>query len=76
MTCPTVTATRELLVIEWMRRFVPSIRAALGYDFAASMWLLRDAGDVCLASGRDIEDCIREAVELRGGTWCASAREV
>ena len=76
MTCPTVTASHELRVIEWMRRFVPYIREALGYDFACAMRLLIDAGDVCFESGRDVEDCIREAVESRGGTWCATAREV
>ncbi len=72
MSCPTVTASREVLVIRWMREFVPSIRAALRCDFNFAMRVLCEAGDLCFASGLDVEDCIREVVSRCGGEWTQS----
>ena len=63
MTCPTVTATRSLWVVELLRRFTPVVRAALplaSYDDV--MGLIVAAANLALDTGRDIEAVVVEMV--------------
>ncbi len=68
MTCPTVTASRSVWVIELVRRFSPVVLASLPYaSYSEVAGLIVEASNVALDTGRDIEACVAESVAARVG---------